>query len=617
MITNWGSISFKSTTTTLALTPTTVTHGSNVTAAVAVTGSGTPSGAVGLVASTILPNNKGISALTLGADGTASESINYLPGGTYTVTAQYSGDGISAASSSSPVSITVNPEASSLQFAPVYVDPGTGSATNIKPGSPVPYGSDVLLDVNISGASGTYDGTATGTVTFSDNGSTLATVNVSAGNTAEFNGSLLAVGSHSISATYSGDASYNASSTAPFTLLIAQAPSYVIVFGDSSAVNNADGSLGYVAGQSANLSALVYTGVPGGLYPTGTVTFQLGSGTPVSVPLNPDNDLLYIDASTASAVFANLPLGTQTVTATYNGDANFAPASVAVQPIEVVAATLPLTTTTLSVDPANLTSISPSTLITATATVTGSGGAAPTGYATFTLANFLTFNPIPLTPGTSNTSTAVLTIRAADLLPGSNLLSVVYGGSSTYSPSASSSTVVLDDPSDFTLQSQTTILAVKSGTSASVTLNLASMHGYNGTVALTCAAPAGMVCALNPSTVTLNGNTTAGVTFGTVTHTYSSVRGGGWSHKAAGSLLACLICVVLPFRRRKRLGAALLSVVGLVVLAAGVTACSPSNKTADAPSAPIDLAPGTYSVVITGTGSNGLVHNTAITVIVD
>jgi subtilase family serine protease len=613
LITNWGSITFKSTSTTLSLSPTTITHGANVTASVAVTGTGTPTGVVGIVTSTTLPNNKGITGIPL-TDGTGSEAIGYLPGGTYTVTGNYSGDGVNAASSSTPVSITVNAEVSTLGFAPVYVDPNTGNGTGIPAGATVPYGANILLDVTVLDAAGQQDGYGTGTVTFTDGSTTLATVNVSAAGTAEFNGSLLAVGAHTITAAYSGDPSYKASSTSPLSFTVGQSATSTLIFADYTATYNADNSIGYVAGQSANITALVYTSVQAGLYPTGSVTFQLGSATPVTVPLNPDNDLLYIDASTASAVFSNLALGTQTLTVKYSGDANYA-ASTSSQVIEVTAPTLPLTTTTLTISPSNVTNIPPSTIITATATVTGSSTSAPTGTASFTLGNFLTFNPVTLTPGAGNTSTAVLTIRAADLLPGANLMSVTYSGSAVYSPSTSSSSLVNDDPSDFTLQSQTTTLVLNSGTSASFSLNLASLNGFNGTVALTCTAATGMVCVPSPASVSLNGNTTASVTIGTVTHTYSMVHGQpGWGETAAGTMLACLLCVIVP--KRRRFGRVLLSMMVVVALMAGVSGCSPNSKELSTPSAPIDLAPGTYSVVITGTGSNGLVHNTVISVVV-
>ncbi len=41
-----------------------------------------------------------------------SANVNNLPGGTYDIWGQYSGDGTNAASTSSKTSITVNPEAS-------------------------------------------------------------------------------------------------------------------------------------------------------------------------------------------------------------------------------------------------------------------------------------------------------------------------------------------------------------------------------------------------------------------------------------------------------------------------------------------------------------------------
>ena len=63
------------------------------------------------------------------------------------------------------------------------------------------YGQPITFVAKVSAA-----GTPTGTVTFLDNGTTLATVAVDGSGTATLTTSALAVGSHSITATYSGDA---------------------------------------------------------------------------------------------------------------------------------------------------------------------------------------------------------------------------------------------------------------------------------------------------------------------------------------------------------------------------------------------------------------------------
>jgi len=109
LVNNWDSVSFQATSTSLALSPTTLNHGApaSVQSSVAPqSGSGTPTGEVSLVTTGGAGN--GFFPLK---DGATTSTLASLPGGTYTVHAHYSGDGRFAPSDSTPVSVTVTPEA--------------------------------------------------------------------------------------------------------------------------------------------------------------------------------------------------------------------------------------------------------------------------------------------------------------------------------------------------------------------------------------------------------------------------------------------------------------------------------------------------------------------------
>jgi hypothetical protein len=230
------------------------------------------------------------------------------------------------------------------------------------------------------------------------------------------------------------------------------------------------------------------------------------------------------------------------------------------------------------------------------------------------LGNVDQFYPITLTPGAGATSTATFTPRAADFLSGANTLSMNYSGDAMYASSSSSSVVVVNDATDFTIQTQAPNLSLSSGGSGTATINLASMNGYNGTVTLACAASSALTCTLASSSVNLNGNTTTTVTIDSVQT--AAVREGlssSWTVSAGATLLACLMWFVMP--RRRRMGRMLMSVIAVAVMIAGVSGCGGSS-TPTTKTPPADGTPGTYTVVVTGTGSNGLVHNTAITVVV-
>ena len=111
----------------------------------------------------------------------------------------------------------------------------------------------------------------------------------------------LAVGAHTISARYSGDANYSADTSAGIAVTVNQAASGTAV---SSSANPS------FAGQSVTLTAKVTSDGP---TPTGNVTFTSGSTTLATVALS---------GGTAATTSSFDTVGTQMITASYSGDAN-------------------------------------------------------------------------------------------------------------------------------------------------------------------------------------------------------------------------------------------------------------------------------------------------------
>jgi hypothetical protein len=112
----------------------------------------------------------------------------------------------------------------------------------------------------------------------------------------------LAAGTHTVTATYSGDTNYSADTSAPVTVTINQAASAVAL---TSSANPS------VSGQSVTFTAKVTSSGP---TPTGNVVFSSGSTTLGTVPLN-GGSAAYTTTSLTTA-------GTQTITASYSGDGN-------------------------------------------------------------------------------------------------------------------------------------------------------------------------------------------------------------------------------------------------------------------------------------------------------
>ncbi len=166
LVTNWNSVEFLSTTTTLTLSSSIITHGQSVDVSTTVkpaSGPGTPTGSVAVLTDSPLPSNQSQFAFTL-ANGGASGSVNFLPGGTYHVFANYGGDDVFGMSKSSPVVLTVKPENANLNFAALQAQ-STG-VTAVANGGTVPYGTLLTLGIQptgVSAAPGTSNGIATGT----------------------------------------------------------------------------------------------------------------------------------------------------------------------------------------------------------------------------------------------------------------------------------------------------------------------------------------------------------------------------------------------------------------------------------------------------------------------
>jgi trimeric autotransporter adhesin len=628
LVTHWNSRSNgNATTTTLTTSPTSFTHGATVTLKTGVTGSGgTPTGDVAVQSDSPLIGQSGQTFLTL-AGGAASATVTYLPGGSYNIWGSYSGDGSFASSVSAKTAITVNPEPSTLYL---QVSHSANGQLNNLSGQQVPYGTPAILNAdpvpttayNCSSNCNPYT-TATGTVTFTDNGNALNTVVLNSFGYAQYTIGTLPVGAHSIAASYPGDASYNKSSSTPgnVTFTVTKASTAVAVSAALPAITQ---------GQATTLTALVET-PGGGVAPTGSVTFMAGStmvGTGTVSAL--ENSYAVATYTVSSAQSTALPVGSVALTATYSGDSNYftgntpSPATLTVAgPTALLAST---TTATASASTA-----SPAARINISITVTGkTGSAAPTGKVDLQSAGFdLTPGGVTLVAAPSgNTSTAhyYFDNSSASLPQGNNAVVITYSGDAVYTQSQF--TLPLSNPlADFSMVVQTPTVTLAGGATGTATLSLGSINGFNAPVGLACTGPTGLTCSLNPSSLTVNGNTTATLTVVASTPASSAVRSAGlstlragWFAASGGAALACILLGGIPARRRR--WRALLSLVILTVLAAGI-GCGGGSSPTPTPTptppptpTPNPTAAGTYIIVVTGSQGSTISHAIPVTVIV-
>jgi hypothetical protein len=194
----------------------------------------------------------------------------------------------------------------------------------------IPYGSLVVADAEITGtAEGTKtEGIATGSVTFADSGSTLGTANVSGdGNLASWPAPsalyVFPVGSHSVTAKYVGDASFNTSTSVAVAFTVVKA---VTAMTGTAGVNTVN-----YTNPLTSATVTITTPYNLGVAPTGTVTMTANgstvgtvSGLTVSIQGTSLSNLDWVLTGTGTINGALLAPGSNTVTLTYAGDGNYA-----------------------------------------------------------------------------------------------------------------------------------------------------------------------------------------------------------------------------------------------------------------------------------------------------
>ncbi len=181
-------------------------------------------------------------------------------------------------------------------------------------------GQAITFTANVAPKSGSA--TPTGTVAFSDGSTQIGAATLNSSASAAFDTSTLSPGSHSIAATYSGDANFAASTSAPVSIRIS-APTKT---GTTTSVQASSTQLVYA--QNVTFTAAVAP-QSGTSVPTGSITFLDGQTQLGVVALN---------AGAASFSSANLAVGTHTIAAAYSGDANYAASTSAVLTVTVAAA---------------------------------------------------------------------------------------------------------------------------------------------------------------------------------------------------------------------------------------------------------------------------------------
>ncbi len=433
------------------------TYGTAVTftsSATSGTGGATPTGTVSYVTST--GTTLGTAALDASGNASFTTTPAQLAGGSYSITAQYSGDATyGAATSSPPAAILVKPANATL-------------TATISSGNTV--GGTYTIAVTATSSAGV--GQPSGNVTIAISGTTTSYTQalLPAGtntSSATFTEPASTVGTLTISANCAGDASFTCPNAFTGNVVVAKAtPTFSIAYTPNPPVS----------GQSISLTGTLGANGTAPL-PTGTVTFYDNG-----IGLNAAT----VDATgMASATGVTPTASTHAITAIYNGDPNYNTVTVN------GAATGKLPTTTALA--ASAYSVTPGQGVTLTATISSAGATGTVDIIAATQGVLAHAVPVVNRVATFTTST---------LAAGNYQLSATYSGDANYLGSTGSA------PSPLVVASNAAML----------TASLTPLSALPGSTAVVTA------------TVTLAGSTTP---TGTLTASITGVAG-----SAMGTLVA-------------------------------------------------------------------------------
>ena len=538
LISNWAGVAFKPSTTTLSISPVTFAHGKSVTVKSTVTpksGTGTPTGSVGLVSTDAIAYSNALGVFTL-SGGAVSSSTNDLPGGTYQVIADYSGDGTFGASASAPVTLTVTAEKDTLTTSGWFLNPTDANLYPLVAGMSIPYGGEVFLDTEPVGVNEVKpvlgsNTPATGAITFTDKGPTTKTASVplNSQGLAEWNPASLAVGSHTISAAYTGDSSYSASTGTAATLTVFKGTTTIYVQPMETSV---------AAGSNVTVDLLLFSDylTLSGTLPTGSITVTLGGQSQtVSSPFK-NWGATGNSEQEAVVTFTKVPAGILPLTASYSGDANWNGTSSLFGSVQSLA-TKPAPTVTLT---AATLSYTPSQTVTMTGTVTGTTALGqPKGYLYFTWEDGNYYYYYTLQPKTADSSTFTLSFPASELANGTNTFIATFKGDTNYSAQSSAPLTITLNDSDFSVTTTTQEVALTPGKTGAGSIAITPINTYTGSVAISCSAPAGITCKPAAASATVGTGITDAITLSAATTVAAGTHpvvitatGGGHTHTA-------------------------------------------------------------------------------------
>jgi hypothetical protein len=565
---------------TITLTGTGVVTPANIAISAGNNQTGPPNGIFPTALSALVTDATGYPAngvnvtFTAPATGTSGTFV----GGTNTITVMTGLNGIASATFQAGLSdgtVSITAAAAGVSGTVTFTEIISGNISpTLKlsvPAGSITYGQTVTVTPTLS-PSTSGSNSATGTVTLSSNGAVVGHSTVTGGVPGTISFIPLA-GTDMLTATYSGDANFSASTTAtPLSITVAK-------LGITGTTNNVTIPYGTTVPAISGTLTGVLT------QDAGNVTVSFAPSTTMKIPNVGSYPLIGTLAGSAASNY------TLTVTGS--------PQLIVVQAG---------TTTTISAAPTTIYLGSP-TVLTATVSSMVSGGPTPTGNV-----NFL-YNGTVVGTGTLNNGVA--TAPVSTLPTGADSVTAMYVGNSNYLASTSSGTTVNVTGPDFALTFDTsTNLPTPQGGRDYVNLTVTPNQIFAGNIVFTCPAlPATFACSFTyatlPTTLAPIYQTT--VQIGT-SGSAVTVGEGNRSGPLLGALLLPGIMALAGFSRKRKGMQLWMTRLGVLLLA--VSAAMALNGCGNGMTNPVSPL-GVTNITVTATAVNtGVSHSVVIPVTV-
>ena len=437
---------------------------------------------------------------------------------THNVDASFPGDANFGAYTSSTIPLTVASPAAAATATNLTIRPAAATV-----------GQSVGFFVGVTGATQTSP-VPTGTVTLMNTGASPATVLGMIPLDTSGSGSLsttsLAPGTYIVTATYSGDGTYAASTSTAQALTVSQASTTTVITLSAPSVT---------VGQPETLSVTVQGSAAVAL--SGTVTFLDGTTVLGSSAVTAGSSTVPTASATASLMLSSLGVGSHPIVARYSGDMNYATSLSAAQTVTVTQATAPVS---LAVSAASVT-VGQAEMLTATLQHTGSP--ALTGTIMF-------YDGTALLGSSNATATAsggTAVLAVSTLAVGTHQVTARYSGDTNFVATVSAAQTV-------------TVISATTTTSLGVSganINANQTETLTATIAGGASPTLSGIVTFFDGTVTVGtANVTATATGGTAsvtlttltvaTHQYNARYGGDTNYTASVSASQSVIVSLVP-----------------------------------------------------------------------